>query len=370
MKEQNRSQLIVRTGMIGISANVLLSAFKAAVGVLSHSVAILLDAVNNLSDALSSVITIVGAKLSEKPADKEHPLGYGRVEYLSAMLIAGLVLFAGASSLVESIKKIISPNQVNYSIPMLLVVAVAIVGKLALGAYTKKQGEKTQSAALRDSGADALFDAVVTTATLVSAVLTLIWQVNLDGWLGALIALVIIKAGIGMLSDTLNDLLGKRVSPQLAEEIKASVCAIPGVLGAYDLFLDSYGPQKQAGSVHIALSNALSADEVSRLARRVSETIYKTYGIVLTCGIYAVETKDKAVMALRDDISSAVMQHKGVLQVHGLYIDSKQQLISFDIVRDFSVKDVTQLIDSITADLTRLHPEYHYHIQPDLDLSD
>ncbi|NJP39702.1 cation transporter [Oscillospiraceae bacterium HV4-5-C5C] len=365
-----RSQIIVRTGVVGILANVLLAVFKVAVGWLSHSVAILLDAINNLSDALSSVITIVGARLSEKPADKEHPLGYGRVEYLSAMLIAGLVLFAGASSLVESVKKIITPNQVSYSLPMLIVVAVAIAGKLLLGAYTKSKGKLTQSGALIDSGSDALFDAVVTGATLLSAVATLIWQINLDGWLGVVISLVILKAGLGMLSDTLNDLLGKRVSPQLAEKIKASVCAVPGVLGAYDLFLDSYGPQKQAGSVHIALSNRLSADEVSRLARRVSATIYQEYGIVLTCGIYAVETKNKAVMALRDEITAVAMKYKGVLQVHGLYIDEPSKLISFDVVRDFSVKDVDGLISNITAELTRLHPEYHYHIQPDLDLSD
>lgn len=370
MHQITRNQKIVRAGIIGVSANILLAALKAAVGLLANSIAILLDALNNLSDALSSVITIAGAKLSEKRADKKHPLGYGRIEYLSALLISGIILFAGATSFVESVKKIITPNTVTYSTSMLIVIVVAIAVKLLLGHYTKKKGIETNSQALFASGSDALFDAIVTAATLISAFAALLWHINLDGWLGTAISVVILKAGFGMLSDTLGDILGKRVSPEKSKQLKEEICKIPGVIGAYDLFLDSYGPQKLAGSVHIEVSDTMTASEISILTRKVSAVIYKKYDVVLTCGIYAVESQDKRLIALRDEITACAQRHPGVLQVHGFYIDEVNHMIFFDIILDFTVNKVDELLCQITEDLVTLHPEYHYHIQPDLDFSD
>ena len=216
----NRSQKIIRTSIIGIVANVLLAAFKAIVGVLANSVAIIMDAVNNLSDALSSVITIVGTKLSERPADREHPFGFGRVEYFSAIIIAVIVLSAGITSLIESVKKIFEPTEPEYTTVTLTVIVVAIVVKLILGLFVKKQGEQLNSDALIASGSDALFDAVITLATLISAGIMLLWQVSLDGILGALISVVIIKAGFEMLASPVNELLGARISPDQLKAIK------------------------------------------------------------------------------------------------------------------------------------------------------
>ena len=216
----NRSQKIIRTSIIGIVANVLLAAFKAVVGILANSVAIIMDAVNNLSDALSSVITIVGTKLSERPADREHPFGFGRVEYFSAIIIAVIVLSAGITSLIESVKKIFEPTEPEYTNVTLVVIAVAIVVKLIHGMFVKKQGEQLNSDALIASGSDALFDAVITLATLISAGIMLLWQVSLDGILGALISVVIIKAGFEMLASPVNELLGARISPDLLKAIK------------------------------------------------------------------------------------------------------------------------------------------------------
>ena len=233
----NRSQKIIRTSIIGIIANVLLAAFKAAVGILASSVAIVMDAVNNLSDALSSVITIIGTKLSERPADREHPFGFGRVEYFSAIIIAVLVLSAGITSLIESVKKIFNPTEPEYTTVTLIVIVVAIVVKLVLGQYVKHQGQQLKSDALIASGSDALFDAVITLATLVSAGIMLLWNVSLDGILGALISLVIIKAGIEMLASPVNELLGARISQELVHDIKQEVGAFDGVHGVFDIIL-------------------------------------------------------------------------------------------------------------------------------------
>ena len=214
----DRSSQIIRTSVIGIVANVLLAAFKAVVGIIAGSVAIVMDAVNNLSDALSSVITIIGTKLSQRPADWEHPFGFGRVEYFSAIIIAAIVLSAGVTSLIESVKKIIEPTDPSYTSATLVVIIVAIVVKLVLGGYVKKKGRQLNSDALVASGSDALFDAIITTATLVSAGVMLIWGFSLDGILGALISALIIKAGIEMLASPVNELLGSRVSPELVRD--------------------------------------------------------------------------------------------------------------------------------------------------------
>ena len=206
----NREKVIVRTSVAGILTNVLLAAFKAVIGVLSHSIAVTLDAVNNLSDALSSVITIIGAKLAGKSPDKKHPLGYGRIEYLSSMIVSAIVLYAGITSLTESVKKIIHPENADYSVISLVIIAVAIAAKLVLGSYVKKQGKKVNSSALVASGSDASFDAILSASVLGSAILFLLTGISLEAYVGVVIAIVIIKAGIEMMIDTLNDILGQR----------------------------------------------------------------------------------------------------------------------------------------------------------------
>ena len=266
----DRSSQIIRTSWIGIIANVLLAAFKAGVGLLASSVAIVMDAVNNLSDALSSAITIIGTKLSQRPADRNHPFGYGRIEYFSAIIIAVIVLTAGATSLIESVKKIFNPTEPIYTTTTLIVIIVAIAVKLALGRYVKSQGEKLKSDALIASGSDALFDAIITLATLISAGVMLLWGLSLDGILGALISLVIIKAGIEMLASPINELLGAKISPELSSQIKREVADFEGVHGVFDIIIHNYGPDVQIGSLHINVLDTMDAHQIHGLTRRIS----------------------------------------------------------------------------------------------------
>lgn len=209
-KITTREKQISRTSFIGIAANLLLATFKAIVGLMANSIAILLDAVNNLSDALSSVITIVGIKLAHRKPDREHPFGYGRIEYFSAILIAGLVFAAGAASLIESVKKIIAPVVPEYSTVTIVVIVVAIATKLVLGRYVKRQGERFSSDALIASGADALHDAVISASTLLGAAITLIFGLAVDGIIGAVISVFIIKSGIELFMKPMNQILGAR----------------------------------------------------------------------------------------------------------------------------------------------------------------
>ena len=246
-----REKTIVRTSILGIVANVLLAAFKAVVGVISNSIAITLDAVNNLSDALSSVITIVGTKLAGRAPDKRHPMGYGRIEYLTAMVISIIVLYAGITSAVESVQKIVSPEAPDYSAAALVVVAAGVVAKVLLGRHVQSVGRRVNADSLVASGQDALSDAVLSVSTLGAAVVYLAWGISLEAWVGAVISAFIVKAGLEMLWQTLSQILGERVSPELAEKVKSIVAEDECVLGVYDLFLSSYGPERRVGSVHV-----------------------------------------------------------------------------------------------------------------------
>ncbi|MCR5691472.1 MAG: cation diffusion facilitator family transporter, partial [Eubacterium sp.] len=224
-KKKKRDEQIIKTSVIGILANIVLAIFKAVVGLMTHSIAIVLDAVNNISDAASSIITIVGTKLAAKPADKKHPFGHGRVEYLSAMVIAVIVLYAGLTSLTESIQKIMKPVTPDYNTPALVIVAVGVVVKIILGIYVKGVGERVHSDSLVNSGKDASLDSIISASTLVAAVIFIYGGVSLEAWLGAIISLIIIKSGVDMLKETISRILGERAELELANAIKRTVCS-------------------------------------------------------------------------------------------------------------------------------------------------
>ncbi len=366
----DRSSQIIRTSWIGIIANVLLAAFKAVVGLLASSVAIVMDAVNNLSDALSSVITIVGTKLSQRPADRKHPFGFGRIEYFSAIIIAVIVLSAGITSLIESIKKIIEPTTPTYTTTTLIVIIVAIVVKLVLGRYVKGQGEKLKSDALIASGSDALFDAIITLATLISAGVMMLWNVSLDGILGALISLVIIKAGIEMLASPVNELLGAKISPELLSQIKREVSEHEEVHGVFDIIVHNYGPDVQIGSLHINVLDTMNAHQIHGLTRRISEEMFERHGIIMTVGVYAVATGENKRAELQHTVMQALAAHEHITQVHGFYYFEDERRVSIDIVPDLTIHDDAAFIEELKAEVQPLVPDVQVTIVIDHNYSE
>ena len=378
MKEQNdiavlaaeREKTIVKTSIIGIVTNLFLVGFKAFVGLVSNSIAVILDAVNNLSDALSSVVTIIGAKLGAKQPDKKHPLGYGRIEYLSSMIVAALVLYAGITSLVESVKKIIQPEAAEYSTVSIVIISVAIVVKLVLGTFVRKQGKKVNSGALTASGSDALFDAVLSASVLASAIVYLIWGVSLEAYVGAVIALFIIKAGIEMMIETVNDIIGKREDSETVRELKEIICAEKDVLGAYDVTLFNYGPNKNYGSVHIELPDNMNVDDVDRITRRIQTDVFRKTGVILTgIGVYSFNTSDDEAAQMRNAVQKAVMSHDWALQMHGFYADTENKTVRFDVVLSFDIERKAAL-EVLYKDVYGLYPDYEILIIPDVDVAD
>ncbi|MBQ2663820.1 MAG: cation transporter [Clostridia bacterium] len=366
----NRDKVIVRTSIIGIAANVFLAAFKAAVGIASNSIAVVLDAVNNLSDALSSVITVIGTKLAGKKPDKKHPLGYGRIEYLSAMIVSAIVLYAGITSAVESVKKIIWPEQADYSIVSLIIIASAVAVKIILGSYVRKQGKKVNSNALVASGADALFDAILSASVLLSAVIFMLTGISLEAYVGVIISIIIIKSGVEMMIETLNDILGKRADAETTKKIKELLVSEPEVRGAYDLIINNYGPNKNYASVHLELPDTMTVDEVDVLIRREQLKVFKETGVILTgIGVYSYNTKNDEAAKIRNAIQQKVMSHDWALQVHGFYADTENKTIRFDVVTTFDITG-RESVEILTKEIGEMYPGYELQIAHDVDISD
>ena len=369
--ENSREKTIVRTSLIGIIANVFLAAFKAVIGLMANSIAIVLDAVNNISDAGSSLITIVGTKLAGKEPDKKHPFGYGRIEYLSALIISVIVLYAGITSFVESVKQIIHPETPDYNALSLIIVAVAVVVKILLGRYVKGVGIKVNSDSLINSGKDAVLDSAISASTLAAAGFFLIFHVSLEAWLGAIISLVIIKSGIGMLRDAISQILGERNDIELARGIHATVMSFPDVQGAYDLVLNNYGPDTWNGSIHIEVPDTYSADQLDQLIRKITMKVLCDHHVLLTAiGVYSVNTQDEEVVRTREQVRKIVFAHEHVRQMHGFYLLKEQKAMRFDIVVSFDAKDRREVYTGVIADVKKTFPDYELQVAMDTDFTE
>ena len=374
-KPINREKTIIRTSVIGIIANILLVGFKAFVGFLANSVSIIMDALNNLTDALSSIITIIGTKLSNKKPDRKHPFGHGRVEYITSTIIAVLILFAGGVAIYESIVSIIEywsssarelPKFQWYS---LVIIGVAILVKVGIGIFYKIQGKKVNSEALKASGTDALFDALLSTATLVGAIfaITLKWYV--EGYLGIVIGLFIIKSGIDVLRESFSSIIGERHDPEETKSMLADISSVPGVKGAYDLIIHSYGPNKYVGSVHIGVEGGLSAKEIQIIERNIAAVMASKYNMFMTVGIYADNVDSKLSKDIRLKIQEFMKNNENILQMHGFFVDEIQKFCNFDLVFSFNEKEPEQRIEEIRKALEEAYPDMTFYIQLDRDYS-
>ena len=367
----NRNKIIIRTSIIGILANVFLAAFKAVVGFFTNSIAISLDAVNNLSDALSSVITIIGTKLAGRRPDKKHPFGHGRIEYLSAVTISVIVLYAGISALVESIKKIITPEAPDYTPVALIIVAVAVLVKIVLGTYVRRTGVKVKSDSLVASGKDALLDSVISASTLVAAGIYLIWGISLEAWLGAVISLIIIKSGIDMLREGVSSIVGERVDSELTNGIKETILKFEDVRGVYDLILHNYGPDSYIGSVHIELPDTYTMNQLDRLERDIADAVYCDHKVILAgIGIYSACADGGKAEEILADIRKTVMKYQYVLQLHGFSFNEDEKEIRFDLVIDFAAPDRNALYQQIVSEVQNKYPDYKLRATLDTDFSD
>ena len=370
-KETSREKTIIKTSIIGIAANVFLAAFKAVIGLMTRSIAIVLDAVNNISDAGSSLITIIGTKLAGREPDKKHPFGYGRTEYLSALIISVIVLYAGITSFTESVKQIIHPETPDYTTVSLIIVAAAAIVKILLGRHVKSVGVRVNSDSLINSGQDALLDSVISISTLAAAIIFIVFHVSLEAWLGVIISGVIIKSGIEMLKETISRILGESNDAELARDIYKTVESFEDVHGAYDLVLNNYGPDNWNGSIHIEVPDTYSADRLDQLIREITMKVLKEHHVILTAvSVYSVNTKDPEIIETLQKVREIVFSHEHVKQLHGFYLLKDEKIMRFDIVISFDAKDRRSVYREVVSDVKKAFPEYRLQVAMDTDFSE
>lgn len=366
----NRNKTIIKTSIQGIIVNIILVIFKATVGLIVNSIAIILDAVNNLSDALSSIITIIGTKLAGKAPDKKHPFGHGRIEYFSSLIIAVIVLLAGITSAKESIEKIINPAKADYTSASLAIVSVAVVVKFFFGKYVKKVGEKINSQSLIASGTDAFMDSILSLTTLIAAIVSLAWGLSLEGYLGLIISVIIIKSSIDIMRETINSIIGERADPELTQKLRNKVNEIEEVQGVYDIILHNYGPTQIIGSIHIQVDDNMTAKEIHKLTRKIQMLIYSEFGITLTVGVYASNNSEKDFAEIKDELVKIIQKYKEIIQMHGFYVDEENSMISFDLIIDFNSENKEKVRDEVVKKLKEKYPKYNYYVILDSDFSD
>lgn len=371
IKAGNRLKAILHASIVAIVVNIALAIFKAIVGIISNSIAITMDAINNFTDAGSSLITILSSSLASKDPDKKHPFGHGRTEYLGTLLIAVIILYAGVTSLVESIKGIIHPEVAEYSTISLIIIIVAVIAKAALAFYTVRVGKKVNSDSLVASGKDAIGDVAISSATVVAAFIFLICGLSVEAWLGAIIAALIIKTGLEILFDIVAKLLGMGADAELVRNIKKAVVAHEGVVGAFDVVLHDYGPDSYLGSVHIEVEDTLPVSKFDDLSRTIQEDIIDQFGVYLSAiGVYSVNTKDSDVIALREDVKSIALSFDHVKQLHGFYVDEARKNMRFDVVISFEAKDRRKVYNDVLAKIGEKYPTYIIKAGMDMDYNE
>ena len=369
--DDSRGKDIIKASVVGILVNLALSVTKMIVGSFSHSIAIILDGVNNMSDMLSSAITIVGIAVAGKEPDREHPMGHGRIEYLSALMISTIIICAGVMALFESVKKIMKPVVPKYSVAGLSVIGATIVVKIVLGLYVRKTGKRLNSASLIGSGTDAMFDAVIASATMAAGILFLVRGLRIEAWLGSIIAIFIMRVGYRMMRETVSEILGERVDSSLSHKIKNAVYCFPGVIEVSDLILHSYGPDNLIGSVSISVPEDYTASRIDGLTRSIRHEIFGRFGVMLSgVSIYAVNMSDEEMIKTREEITKIVMNHDYVVQMHGFYADTKNKRIYFDLVVDFDAPDRKAVFDHVEKEIKQDYPGYKVIMDRDIDVSD
>lgn len=365
----NRTKEIMKVSGIGIATNIGLSALKFAVGTVAHSQAVMSDAANNLGDAMGSIVTIIGTKLSAKSPEKKHPFGYGRIEYMTEMIVAFLVAYVGVEAFFDSIHDIRFPVDNSFSTLTLSLLVIGLAVKLILGLWTKKKGTSLKASALVASGTDAFSDSILSAATLISALISRFFSINIGGWVSLVISIFIIKSGLELIQEPLENLVGERPDSALSAELKKTIQEFPEVEGVYDLILNAYGNTFTVGSVHIQIPDSIEARDIQKLTRAISKKVYNKYKVILTIGIYAANTSDPISFRIRKTIDEILKDYTQVLQIHGFYVDLQTKVAAFDLIFDYDC-DAQALKNEIRDRLIQRIPDYTFDIVVDQDFTD
>ena len=355
-----RTSYGVMASIVGILCNVLLFAVKGTIGVLMHSIAVMADAFNNLSDAGSSVVGLLGVKMASKPADEEHPFGHGRMEYVSALAVSFIVLQVGLTLLKDSFGKIREPEELNFQIISIVILILSVGVKGWLGLFNKKLGKKIDSKVMLATAADAMGDVITTTATICSIIFCRITGINIDGYVGIAVSLVVMWAGIGIARDTLEPLLGEATTPEDYIKITKFVEGYDGIVGSHDLIVHNYGPGRNMASIHAEVPNDVDIEVSHEIIDRIERDAAKMLGIFLVIHMDPVETKNEYVLKVKSQVMEIMEALDKNASIHDFrMVDGENQInLIFDMVVPFEYsKEKEKELKASFRKLIRMHDD-------------
>lgn len=366
-----RNSYGVLGGAVGISVNIILSFTKLIIGMIVSSIAIIADAFNNLSDALSSIITIVGFKMASKPADEEHPFGHGRIEYISALIVAFLVILVGFQFIQSSIKKIQNPEAITFEIIPFIILIISIILKLWLSKFNKNIGNRINSSALKAASVDALGDVFTSSCVAISFLASKFTNFPIDGYFGLIVALFIIYSGFTLVKDTINPLLGEAPDTELVTNIKEMVLSYDNILGVHDLIVHNYGPGRCMASIHAEIPSDISVmkihDIIDTAEREISNKL-KLHLVIHMDPLCIISEENKKTY---DEVNKLIDKNPYLSSIHDFRVigEDEKKTIIFDVVANLNSKNKSVTNDTLKSDLINqiksIHPEYNLVITID-----
>lgn len=360
-------------GIIGIIINLLLFGIKVTIGIFSNSIAVIADAFNNLSDVGSSVITIFGFKLASKPADREHPFGHGRIEYISGLIVAFIVMIVGFQFVLSSIERIKNPTPINFSLIPFLLILVSILFKIWLISFYKYVGNAIDSSALKASSVDALSDVISSSTVALSLVLSNFFSFPLDGYMGIVVSLIILYAGYNLVKDTLNPLLGMAPDKELVENIQKSVLSYDDISGVHDLMIHNYGPGRIMASIHAEVPCNISIVKIHEIIDKAEKEISKELDIYLVIHMDPINTNNEEVLKDRNILDEVLKKFPIIKSIHDFRVVGEGEIknLIFDAVIDVShhllEDEEHKLIKDIDNSIKKIHSKYNVIITIDKD---
>ncbi len=366
-KPDTREGITITTSALGILVNTVLAVVKILVGVAVGSIAIISEGANNASDSATSLITIVGAKLSTMHPNKKHPFGFGRIEYLTSLVIAIFILVTASELFLSSFRRIFSPGELAVSYVTLIIIAVSAVAKLLLGTYSIRMGKKAGAESLIALGTDCRNDAFISAVTILSALIFLLFDVSLDAYAGIITSALIFKAGFDIMKETVSHLLGKPASEELVAKIYEEIRSVPCILGAADLMLHNYGPDAYSGSMNLEIDHEKTIGEVYEEVHDLQLRIKHKYGIVMVFGMYAVDSDHENVKIMRKQIEKFVAGYDHITGFHALYLAPNTNEIYCDFVVDYAFHDWDTLKEEFTEYMHNLYPDYRLTVTIELN---
>ena len=363
--EKTRNAYIYLGSIVGIICNLILSIIKITVGVISSSVSIMADGFNNLSDMASSLITMVGIKLANMPADKEHPFGHGRMEYLSALVVAFMVMLVGAQFIKSSVDRILNPTKVSFEIIPFILLLISLILKLWLSRFNKYVGEKINSSALKAASVDALGDVFTSSCVIISFVASKFTTIPIDGYVGVLVSLAILYAGYSLVKDTISPLLGEAPDEELVKAIKQGVLSYDNIIGVHDLIIHNYGVGKCMASIHAEIPSNIDLVTIHEIIDTAEREISQKLNIYLVIHMDPMCIHDEKINAIKGDVQKILFKYDQIKSMHDFRItEGKNQTnIIFDIEVNFdevnTVEKEEELRKNLEEDIKKLNPLYN-----------